>query len=150
MKITIAQEDPYSPDAMLMVDELSGTLESITGNSGRASYDPAEVCGPRAVFAVARNQEGEPVGCGALRPIDDTTAEVKRMYAKIKSGGIGTQMLAYLEEQALKLGYSVMWIETRLINHKAARFYENRGYLRIPNYGKYVNRPEAVCFERKL
>jgi hypothetical protein len=24
------------------------------------------------------------------------------------------------------------------------------GYYRIPNYGKYANKPEAVCFEKNI
>jgi hypothetical protein len=29
-------------------------------------------------------------------------------------------------------------------------FYERRGYSRIPNFGKYVGKEEAVCFEKRL
>jgi ribosomal protein S18 acetylase RimI-like enzyme len=148
--ITIGEEDPYTPDAMHLMDELSDALESITGNSGRSSFNLNDVCGQQATFVIARNDDGEAVGCGAIRPIDNTMAEVKRMYAKEKGMGVGAKVLSYLEIKALEMGYSVLRLETRSVNHRAVEFYENRGYYQIPNYGKYVNRPEAVCFEKQL
>jgi ribosomal protein S18 acetylase RimI-like enzyme len=148
--ILIAEENPNSEDALLIMDELSEALESITGSSGRSSFDPEDVRIPRALFVIARNQSGEAVGCGAIRPISENAAEVKRMYAKIKGVGIGSGILAYLEAQARKLGYSVLRLEARLVNQRAVSFYESRGYRRIPNYGKYAANPEAICFEKCL
>lgn len=146
----IVEISPYTQDALKLMDELSKTLEKITGSSGRNSFNNDDVCVSRALFAEAYNEENEAVGCGALRPINDNTAEIKRMYAKTKAKGIGSEILCYLEKQARELGYNTIWIETRLINETAVSFYEKKGYQRIPNYGKYVDRPEAVCFEKRL
>ncbi len=148
--VIIMEEDPYSPDSIRLMDELSETLEFITGDSGRASFDPSDVCVPRALFIVARDKNGEAMGCGAIRPITEDIAELKRMYSKTKSIGVGTKMLAYLESQAQKLGYSTLWLETRLVNQKAVSFYEGRGYQRINNYGKYQNNQKSVCLEKLL
>jgi len=146
----IVETDPNSPDAVLMMEELSQVLEAITGNSGRHSFDTSDVCVPRSLFALAYNENKEPVGCGAIRPINNGVAELKRMYAKTKARGVGTEILGFLESKAQSHGYTAIWLETRLINRQAVSFYEKRGYIRIPNYGKYVNNPEAVCFEKKL
>ncbi len=148
--ITIRDEDPATPEAGRLMDELSGTLEAITGSSGRGSFEVVDICGGRAVFAVARDQDGKAVGCGAIRPDGDNTAEVKRMYAGEKGKGIGKKVLSYLEMRAWELGYRALKLETRLINRRAVAFYEKNGYTRIPNYGKYAGRPEAVCFEKQL
>lgn len=72
------------------------------------------------------------------------------MYAKSKAKGIGTQILSYLEENAKILGYSTIWLETRVVNKQAILFYKSRGYHVIPNFGIYVNRLECVCFEKCL
>ena len=72
------------------------------------------------------------------------------MFAKTKAIGVGSEILHHLENQAQKLGYSAIWLETRLINKRAISFYEKKGYHRISNYGKYVNKPEAVCFEKNI
>jgi ribosomal protein S18 acetylase RimI-like enzyme len=77
-------------------------------------------------------------------------AEVKRMFARPGQAGVGSAVLAYLEGEAAALGYRALWLETRLVNTRAVRFYEARGYARIPNYGRYAGRPEAACFEKRL
>lgn len=146
----IVEKDPNSQDAFEMIEELSETLMKITGNSGKGSFNTQDISDARAVFAVAYSDEGEPIGCGAIRPIDENTAEVKRMYAKSKAKGVGTAILTYLERQAQRLGYSKLCLETRLINKRAVAFYERRGYHRIANYGKYAGRAEAVCFEKEI
>ncbi len=148
--MVITEESPYNSDALRLLEGLSKLLESITGDSGKGSFNLSDVCVPRALFVIARNQNGEAVGCGAIRPIGENIAEVKRMYAKIRGMGIGTEILTYLEIQAQKLRYSALWLETRLVNQQAVLFYESKGYSRIPNYGKYINNPEAVCFEKRL
>ncbi|WP_222429793.1 hypothetical protein [Paenibacillus agilis] len=83
--IGVQAEVPTSQDAKELMDLLSDTLQSITGDSGKNSFDLADVYVPRSIFVIARNQDGEPIGCGAIRPIDNNTAELKRMFAKSKS-----------------------------------------------------------------
>jgi GNAT superfamily N-acetyltransferase len=146
----IIETNPKAQDAIDLMEELSKSLELITGDSGKNSFDPNDVCVPRSLFVIAYDDNGEAIGCGAIRPIDEEIAEVKRMFAKNKAKGVGTEVLHYLEVQAQKLGYSILQLETRLINEKAVTFYEKRGYHRIPNYGKYINNPKAVCFEKKI
>ncbi len=132
------------------MSELSAALARITGDGGRASFDPDDVRGPKACFLVAWDKAGQAVGCGALRPLDTDIAEVKRMYARPGTSGVGAAILAHLETAAADYGYRAIRLETRLINARAVAFYERHGYRRIANYGKYAGRPEAVCFEKRL
>ncbi len=87
----IRAEDPGTPDAIALIDELSAALAAITGDSGRSSFDADDVRAARACFAVARNANGEAVGCGAFRPLADGVAEVKRMYARPGNPGTGAR-----------------------------------------------------------
>lgn len=148
--IIVQKEDPNTQDAKMLMNLLSDTLESITGDSGRNSFDVSDVCVPRSLFVIARNRDGNPIGCGAIRPIDLHTAELKRMYAKSKYIGVGTAILSYLEKQAQSLGYSAIWLETRFVNNEAVSFYEKKGYHRIAKYGKYIDREECVCLGKSL
>ncbi|TGA95932.1 GNAT family N-acetyltransferase [Sporolactobacillus shoreae] len=145
----IIEREPDSTDALVLMNELSSILEGITGDSGRNSFNSEDVRRPRSLFVIAYIQ-GEAVGCGAIRPIDKNTAEVKRMYAKLKRKGIGSKILDYLENEAHKMGYKKLILETRQINQKAVQFYKSKSYLRIHNYGKYIGCSEAVCFEKSL
>lgn len=146
----IIETEANSKDALALMEELSVNLEAITGDSGKSSFASKDVCVPRSLFVVAYDENGEAMGCGAIRPIDEHIAEVKRMFARNKGVGTGSEILHHLEQQALKFGYSALWLETRLINKAAIAFYEKNGFHRISNYGKYENRPEAVCFEKKI
>lgn len=148
--IIILAESPFSSDAISLMDELSGCLRAITGDSGKNSFDANDVCKERSIFVIARDQSGKAIGCGAFRPMDETTAEIKRMYAKEKSKGIGNRILSYLEDQAHDMGYKTLRLETRIANTKAVSFYERNGYRKIANYGKYAGRENSICFEKNL
>lgn len=146
----IIKKDPNEPDAIYLMDELSKSLKSITGASGRNSFNSNDVSVPRSVFVVGYDEEGQAIGCGGIRPINESIAEVKRMFAKVEGKGIGSEILFYLEKKAIEMGYSKLWVETRLVNKGAVSFYKSRGYKKISNYGKYVGNEEAICFEKKL
>ncbi len=150
-EILITRENPRSEDAQLMMEELSQCLNQITGDSGINSFNVEDVCHKRAVFAIARDKNGFPVGCGAFRPFEnEKAAEIKRMYARKKASGVGSRLLAFLEEEARQMGYTCLRLETRRINTGAVNFYLRHGYKIIPNYGKYIYNEKAVCFEKQL
>ncbi|MFC4158812.1 GNAT family N-acetyltransferase [Chitinimonas lacunae] len=146
----ITQEDPDSPDARRLIDELSATLARIAGDNGPSPFDLSEARAPQARFVIARDASGQALGCGALRPIARDIAELKRMYARQGRNGVGSAMLKHLEEEARQLGYRALWLETRKINTVAVAFYQRHGYLIIPNFGKYAGRDDAVCFAKSL
>jgi ribosomal protein S18 acetylase RimI-like enzyme len=152
--LTIGVEDPGTPDAIALIDELSAALAAITGDSGsgsgRSSFDIEDVRAARARFAVARNASGHAVGCAALRPLAGDIAELKRMFARPGNPGTGSALLAFMEAEAVALGYRTIWLETRAINARAVGFYLAHGYTPIPNYGKYAGNAEAVCLARQL
>ncbi|MGL5004158.1 MAG: GNAT family N-acetyltransferase, partial [Casimicrobium sp.] len=142
--LRIEPEDPETPDSIALLDALSETLSSMTGNSGRASFDPDDVRGPQSLFVVVRDASGNAIGCGAFRLLQNDVAELKRMYAKPGTAGVGTAVLSFLEEAAGRAGYVELWLETRRVNTRAVDFYVKRGYSPIPNFGKYVGNAAAV------
>jgi GNAT superfamily N-acetyltransferase len=146
----VAAADPASHEAQQLLASLSTTLQSITGSDGKASFDVSDVQVERACFAIAWSAAGEPLGCGAIRPLEPAIAELKRMFAVPGTRGVGSAVLAFLEQQALIFGYREIWLETRLVNQRAVAFYERHGYQVIPNFGRYVGRPEAVCLGKLL
>jgi N-acetylglutamate synthase-like GNAT family acetyltransferase len=147
--IIIEKEDINSAEAGKLIDELSDELCNITGNSGRSSFHNSDIVNQRSIFVVAK-KDGKAVGCGAFREISEDTAEIKRMYTRIKSQGIGKSILKYLEAKAKEYGYSRIVLETRICNENAVKFYQNNNYRQINNYGKYENRLEAICFEKMI
>ncbi|MGO4378681.1 GNAT family N-acetyltransferase [Pseudoduganella sp. RAF19] len=146
----VAAEDPEGDDAAQMIEELNVTLKLITGDSGRTLFSADDVRGPSARFAVARDAQGRALGCGAFRPLAEGVAEVKRIYARDGSRGIGSAILSWLEAEARALGYRALRLETRVVNSRAVSFYMGRGYARIPNFGHYAGNDAAACFEKQL
>ena len=147
--IEVRRADPGCPDAVALQDELSDYLERLTGSSGRASFDPVTMMDPRAAFAIAF-AAGRAIGCGALRPIGTGVAEIKRMYVRPSHPGAGGTILHWLEQEAVRLGYTEIWLETRRVNERAVRFYRRHLYREIEPFGAYRDRPEAICMGKVL
>jgi putative acetyltransferase len=135
-RITAAAEDVRSPDAQQLIRELSDELAKLYGvGDGSAGFRPEDVEKPRAAFVVAR-LDGRPVGCGALRPLTDGSAEVKRMYtrAEYRRKGVARAILAEIERLAGEFGYRSVKLQTGPLQPEAIALYERVGYYRIPRF----------------
>ena len=148
--ITVEISDPRSPDSHYLTEKLSAELATITGDSGKSNFTSDSMNGDRSLWALARNIKGDAIGCGAIRPLTGNIAELKRMFSDRSSPGIGNALLTFLETSAKSMGYTELWLETQLVNHRAVHFYKKNGYVRIENYGPYIGREEAVCFSKPL
>lgn len=89
---------------------------------------------------------------GALRPIDERTAEVRRMYVLPlhRRFGVARLILAELERRALDFGYRVLRLETGFRQHAALRLYDACGFKRIDAFAPYTHDPTSVCFEKSI
>lgn len=103
-------------------------------------------------FVIARDATGMALACGALRQLDATTAEVKRMYVRPEQRGTGlsTAILRTLEAAARDRGRTTLRLETGAVMPAAIRFYEREGYTRIPSFGVYVGSDNSRCYEKVL
>ncbi|MBB2946079.1 GNAT superfamily N-acetyltransferase [Actinoplanes lutulentus] len=103
------------------------------------------------LFLVA-TAAGKAVGCGALRRLDEDSAEVKRMYVTPESrgSGVSTAILRALEAAAVRRGWTTIRLETGPAQPDAMRFYEREGYREIPLFGAYAGSDLSVCYERIL
>ncbi len=110
-----------------------------------------EVEAGRGLFLVAR-LEGEPVGCAALRLLDSSTAEIKRMYVRpaARGRGLGRRLLALLEQEARALGATRAVLETGERQGAAIGLYRALGYQPIPCFGAYAASRSSLCLEKRL
>lgn len=110
-----------------------------------------QVSGSNGVFVVA-TQDGEPVGCGALRRLDGATGELKRMFVapEARRRGVGRGVLTALELHARELGLRRLVLETGVRQHEAMAMYERAGYDRIPCFGEYERSAASVCLGKDL
>lgn len=148
--VTAAVEDVRSPDATVLLAELTAELAALYETSdGSAGFTPEQVVQPRAAFIVARI-DGEPVGCGALRPLDATTVEVKRMYTRpaFRRRGVGQAILAEMDRLAVELGYTTIKLQTGPRQPEAAALYEQVGYRAIPRFSG--NWDKVLAYQKDL
>jgi GNAT superfamily N-acetyltransferase len=110
---------------------------------------PDELSPPGGAFLVAQ-VDGRPAGCGGLRRLGPTTAEIKHMWIdpSARGRGVGRQLLTALEQAARALGYEVMRLDTSLHLNEALGLYRSSGYDEIPAYND--NPYAAHWFEKSL
>jgi GNAT superfamily N-acetyltransferase len=105
------------PDAAVAAHhrEFTGELPHLLGARGR--------------LLVARIGS-EVVGVGALKPVDATVAEIKRMYVRpqARGQGIGRAILRRLLADAHTLGYEVARLETAVFMREAHALYRSLGF----------------------
>lgn len=92
---------------------------------------------PRGIFLVALDGETV-VGTGAIRSLDDDTAELKRLYVleNYQGRGIGYRLMLALFDFVRETGYRRVWLSNDgEAQSQAARFYERLGFRPIPRYG---------------
>jgi len=147
--ISIKVINPDDEKATSILEELSSNLYLRFGSDGRNSFTDWQNNNAKFVFVTAE-LNNEIIGCGAIRPIEGNIGEVKRMYSKFRGKKIGQTILAFLEKEAKQIGFTELVLETRVKNLEAVEFYKKQQYNIIPNYGKYIDRPEAICFGKSL
>jgi GNAT superfamily N-acetyltransferase len=106
-----------------------------------------------AVVLVARDAGGEAVGCGALRPLEDGVAEIKRMYVvpAARGRGLSKLVLAGLEAAARDRGWTTLRLETGPRQPEAIALYEGAGYRPIAAFGPYADdADDSLFYERVL
>ncbi|XXY28968.1 GNAT family N-acetyltransferase [Sorangium sp. So ce233] len=143
-----------SPVAQALIEALNAELSSRYPEEGANHFalEEGEVAEDRGAFLVARDGDGRPLGCGALRRLDARTAEIKRMYVapEARGRGVARAVLAALEAEARRLGVTRLVLETGERQPEALALYSQAGFRRIPPFGEYVDSPLSVCLEKLL
>jgi putative acetyltransferase len=143
-----------SPDALRLITALNAELTALFPEPGAThfSISGAQVAAGDGAFLLAYLDDTA-VGCGAVRRLDEATAELKRMYVErsVRGRGIGRALVEALEHEARLLGTSKVVLETGTRLAAAIRLYEAMGYRRIPLFGEYLRSPDtSLCFGKSL
>lgn len=103
-------------------------------------------------YVVVAYDQGEPIGCGAVRNYSNDTMEVKRMFVPLqkRGQGIASTILAALEDWCKELDIKKCVLETGKNQPEAIALYKKNQYRIIPNFGKYEGVENSVCFEKEL
>ena len=112
--------------------EAAGELKDI--DNVQANYFNAG-----GMFLVALNGE-QVIGSGALRKLDDETAELKRMWLleAYHGQGIGYRLITQLIDFARQQGYIRIRLQTSPEQVRALDFYHKIGFHEVPCYNEDV------------
>ena len=97
---------------------------------------------------------GELVGVGALRKLDQEHAELKSMHtlAKSRGLGIGKAMVDHIEQFAKEQGVKRISLETGATEpfKPARQLYESLGYQDCEAFGDYVLSEDNTCMTKLI
>jgi putative acetyltransferase len=105
----------------------------------------AALPGGYEALLVAR-QEGEAVGCVALKPLPDGACEMKRLYVRpgARGSGAGRALVEASIARARELGYALLRLDTLPTMDAARALYLSLGFRPIERYND--NPIEGVLF----
>ncbi|MBD0373411.1 MAG: GNAT family N-acetyltransferase [Pyrinomonadaceae bacterium] len=99
-------------------------------------------------------ENGELLGCGALKELDSRHAEIKSMrtVAPHLRKGVARTLLGHIIEEARRRGYSRLSLETGSAEafEPARRLYANFGFTYCGPFADYVEDPYSVFMTREL
>ena len=127
-------------EARWCLDEYFGELASRFEEGFDPSRDKAgemnEMTPPAGVFMLAR-LEGDPVGCGGLKRVDETTGEIKRVWTAPSARGLGVarRIVRRLEAAARDMGLKGVRLDTNRALTEAQALYRAEGYREVERFG---------------
>ena len=117
--------------------------------AGELAGLPGKYAPPAGALLLARDNAGEAIGCVGLRPLSDPGAcEMKRLYvAPAGRGlGLGRALMQAVTDQARRLGYREMRLDTLPTLTAAQSLYRQGGFVPMPAY--YHTPVEGTVFLR--
>lgn len=117
----------------------------------RPNLQPEHLAPGLGTFVITR-VDGRAVGCGALRRLDETTAEVKRMWVEpaLRGRGVAKEVLDHLETAARVMGVSRLVLETGIYQAEAIGLYRRVGFNPVRCWGEYADVLTRVCLEKRI
>jgi GNAT superfamily N-acetyltransferase len=131
------------PDVQRLATDQQAEIRARYGGKEEPGRKPSAA--DVSVVVLARDDDGAPLGCGALRELGDGVAEVKRMYVvpAARGRGVSKAVLAALEDAARERGWTTLRLETGPLQPEAVGLYTGAGYRPIGAFGAYVGDADA-------
>jgi len=96
--------------------------------------------------------EGEVVGCGAVKQYDEHTMEMKRVFVKeeCRGKGYGRVIVETLESLAKNKKMTRLVLETGVLLITAQKMYKSCGFGIIENYDQYKGLEDSICMSKEI
>jgi putative acetyltransferase len=144
-------ESPDQPEVIALIAELDAYQDTLYPPESRHALDLRSLSQPHVLFAVARNDKGRAIGCGAV-VLGPDQGELKRMYVQpgARGQGVARRLLGQLESAAHARGCRLLKLETGPYQPEAIALYGRSGYERCGPFGAYTNDPLSVFMQKSL
>ena len=151
--VEVRRESLESQPAYRLITELNAELTERYPEAGATHFrlDADEVAPGRGAFLVALI-DGDAVGCGAVRRIEDGVVEVKRMYVRPAARGRGSAATFSQRSKRRPAPWAPAGSSSRRACASPRRL-PSTGALAsrsIPPFGEYVDSPLSVCMAKDL
>jgi len=156
--IHIDRDDPARADVhQLLSEHLADMFATSPAESVHALDHPA-LSTPSITFWTAR-EEGQLLGCGALKSLDSPHGSAKRgeiksmrTAAAARGRGVATLMLRHIVDEARSRDYGHIYLETGTEEYfaPARRLYVRNGFTECPPFADYALDPNSVFMEMRL
>jgi putative acetyltransferase len=131
-----------APDEIAAVRELIAEYQVSLGVDLEFQGFSAELAGLPGGYAPPRGAlylatlDGVPVGCVAVRPIDDRACEMKRLYVRPagRGHGLGRALAERAIAHARAAGFAQMLLDTLPTMGDAQALYARLGFVDVPPY----------------
>src|SRR5262245_31155831 len=126
--VEIRRSKLTSREASRLIAALNAELTGIFPEAGATHFALSDAEVEAGAFLVAYVDDVA-VGCGAVRRLDEATAELKRMYVEpsLRGHGIGRTLVEALEREARLLGVTRIVLETGARLDRAVAMYRAMG-----------------------
>lgn len=116
--------------AMLVLIDPSFSLYLDIQHYDDEAQDPAVKYAPPKGRLYLALHDGKAAGCIALRPLSDDRCELKRLYVRpeFRGNGIARMLCERILEDAQKIGYREIYLDTLPELSAAIRLYEKLGF----------------------
>jgi putative acetyltransferase len=147
----IQLESPNQPEIISLIEQLDAYQDTLYPAEARYALDLTTLQQENVLFAVARDDDGIAIGCGAL-VLGNDSAELKRMFVRPshRSHGIAAKVLAKLEYEAAKQDCPLIQLETGPYQREALAFYKKHGFEMCDAFGEYPEHPLSVFMEKRI
>lgn len=97
-------------------------------------------------------QNNTAVSCGAFKPFEKNTVEIKRMFTlpSYRGKGQASAVLNEIEVWAKSLHHQKIILETGVKQTDAISLYLKKGFKKTKNYGQYKGIENSLCFEKTI
>jgi putative acetyltransferase len=117
--LNISLESPAQPDVIRLIDELDAYQKPMYPAESHHGIDIDALLQPNVIFAVARNDTGEAVGCGAI-VIGPERRGQRCSSALVSAAAVGKALLEFLEARSKANALHALHARNRHLSTRSA------------------------------